>query len=271
MNAKQICGVIVALCVAALAARADSLELKNGSLIKGKFMGGTQTSISFQVGSSVQSYDVADIRSLRFDSEAQGASPSIPSKQPTVPSSMEKNEVANFSSTVTIPAGTRISVRTIDSIDSTKNRVGYRFQASLEEPLSVDGSMVVPKGADVYGRLEESKETGTFTGRSELKLELTGIVVHGQTVPVVTGEYEVSGKSKGASTAKRTVGGAAIGSIIGALAGGGKGAAIGAGTGAGVGAASEIITKGDQVKIPSETSLDFTLQQSVTIPKHIGY
>src|SRR5208337_3520759 len=260
MNAKQICRVVVALCVAAAAAaRADSLELKNGSLIKGKFMGGTETSISFQVGSSVQSYEIADVRSLRFDSDAQGASPSVPSKQPTVPSAIEKDEVAKTSSSVTISAGTRISVRTIDSIDSTRNRAGYRFQASLEEPLSVDGNVVVPKGADVYGRVEGSKETGTFTGRSELKLELTGIVVHGQTVPLVTGEYEVSGKSKGASTAKRTVGGAAIGSIIGALAGGGKGAAIGAGTGAGVGAASEIITKGDQVKIPSETLLDFTL------------
>jgi hypothetical protein len=267
MNAKQICGAIVALCVAAVAARADSLELKNGSLIKGKFMGGTKTSISFQVGSSVQSYDVADIRSLRFGSEAQGASPSVPSKQPDVPSSIEQNEVAKSSSSVTIPAGTRISVRTIDAIDSTKNRAGYRFQASLEQPLWVNGNMVVPKGADVYGRLDESKETGTFAGRSQLRLQLTGIVVNGQTLPLVTGEYEVSGKSKGESTAKRTVGGAAIGSIIGALAGGGKGAAIGAGTGAGVGAGSEIITKGDQVKIPSETLLEFSLQQSLTIPR----
>jgi len=268
MNAKQICGVIVALCVGAVAARADSLELKNGSLIKGKFIGGAQTSISFQVGSSVQSYDVADIRSLRFDSDAQGASFSVPSKQRNVPSSVENNEVAKSSSSVTIPAGTRMSVRTIDSVDSTKNRVGYRFQASLEEPLWLDGNIVVPKGADVYGRLDESKETGTFAGRSQLRLQLTGIVVNDQTVPLVTGEYEVSGKSKGESTAKRTVGGAAIGTLIGALAGGGKGAAIGAGTGAGVAAASEIITKGDQVKIPSETLLDFTLQQSVTIPKH---
>jgi len=268
MNTKQICGAIVTLCVAAVAAHADSLELKNGSLIKGKFMGGTRTSISVQVGASVQSYDVADIGSLRFESEAQGASPSGPSKQPNFPSSIEKenNEVAK-SSSVTIPVGTRISIRTIDSIDSTKNRVGYRFQASLEEPLSVDGNVVVPKGADVYGRLDESKETGTFAGRSQLKLQLTGIVVNGQTMSLVTGEYELTGKSKGESTAKRTVGGAAIGSIIGAIAGGGKGAAIGAGTGAGLGAGSEIITNGDQVKIPSETLLEFTLQQSVTIPK----
>ena len=268
MNTKQISRLIVALSVAAVSARADSLELKNGSLIKGKFMGGTQTSISFQVGSSAQSYGVADIRSLRFDSDAQGTSPSVPSKQPRGPSAIGEDEVAKSVPSVTIPAGTRISVRTIDAIDSAKNHVGYRFQASLEEPLWVDGNMVVPKGADVYGQLDQSKETGTFAGRSQLKLQLTGIVVHGQTLPLVTGEYEVSGKSKGESTAKRTVGGAAIGTIIGALAGGGKGAAIGAGTGAGVGAGSEIITKGDQVKIPSETLLDFTLQQSVTIPEH---
>jgi hypothetical protein len=268
MNTKQVCGLIVALSVAAVSARADSLELKNGSLINGKFVGGTQTSISFQVGSSVQSYGVADIRSLRFDSDAQGTSPSVPAKQPSSPPAIGEDEVAKSAPSVTISAGTRISIRTIDAIDSTRNHVGDRFQASLEQPLWVDGNIVVPKGADVYGRLDESKETGTFAGRSQLKLQLTGIVVNGQTLPLVTGEYEVSGKSKGESTAKRTVGGAAIGSIIGALAGGGKGAAIGAGTGAGVGAGSEIITKGDQVKIPSETLLDFTLQQGVTIPKH---
>ena len=267
MNAKHICGLIITLGVAAIAARADSLELKNGSLIKGRFMGGSQTSVSFEVGSSVQSYDVADIRSLRFNSEPQSISPPVPSNQPSAAPAVGQEEVAKSVPSVTIPAGTRLSVRTIDAIDSTKNRVGYHFQASLEQPLWLDGHIVVPKGADVYGRLDESKETGTFTGRSELKLELTGIVVNGQTLPLVTGEYEVSGKSKRESTAKRTVGGAAIGSIIGALAGGGKGAAIGAGTGAGVGAGSEIITKGDQVKIPSETLLEFTLQQSVTIPK----
>ena len=267
MNSKRINVLIFALSVVAVSAHADSLELKNGSLINGKFMGGSQTSISFQVGSSVQSYDLTDIRSLRFASEALGTSPSVPSKQP-VPSFREtQGEVAN-SSPVTIPAGTRISVRTIDAIDSTKHRAGYHFQAWLEQPLWIDGSMAVPKGANVYGRLDESKETGTFAGKSQLKLQLTGIVVNGQTLPLVTGEYEVSGKSKTESTAKRAVGGAAIGSIIGALAGGGKGAAIGAGTGAGVGAGSEIMTKGDQVKIPSETLLDFTLQQSVTIPKH---
>jgi len=256
----KIFGTVVVLCLACSVARSDSLECRNGSLIKGKFIGGTGTEISFQVGSSVQKYQVADIASLKFGSETEA------SDRPRSNQSAITDHVGGTPEFVTVPAGTRISVRTIDGIDSSKNHVGDRFQASLEEALMVDGKVVAPKGTDVYGRLEESKTSGTFMGRSELRLELTGIVVNGLTVPVVTGDYELSGKSRGASTAKRTVGGAAAGSIIGAIAGGGKGAAIGAGVGAGAGAGSEIITKGDQVKVPSETLLEFTLQQSVSIP-----
>ena len=265
MKFKHNLSLIIALCLAASIAWGDSLELKNGSLIKGKFVGGTESEISFKVGSSVQKYNVSDITSLKFDSEtASGDLPVRPALRPRETAMTSGTQVPAY---ITIPAGTRLSVRTVDTIDSAKNHVEDRFQASLEEPLLLDGNTVVAKGADVYGRLTESKTSGTFAGRSQLQLELTGIVVNGQTVPVVTGEYELTGKSRGASTAKRTVGGAAVGSIIGAIAGGGKGAAIGAGVGAGVGAGSEVITKGDQVKIPSETLLDFTLQQDVSIPR----
>jgi hypothetical protein len=267
-NCKLKCGLAIALCLVVSAAWADTLELKNGSRIEGTFRGGTNSEISFQVASSVQKYNLADIASVNFDSD--GAASDLPDR----PNSMLSNEsgatehsVTRTPANVTIPAGTRISVRTIDRIDSAENQVGDRFKASLEEALVVDGNVVVPKGADVYGRLAESKKSGTFTGRSELQLELTGIVVNEQTIPLVTGEYELAGKSKGASTAKRTIGGAALGSIIGAIAGGGKGAAIGAGVGGGAGAVSEIITKGDQVKVPSETLIDFTLQQEVSIPE----
>ena len=269
MKLNLHCGLAIVLWLGASIAWADSLQLKNGSLIKGKFMGGTESEISFQVGSTVQKYNLADIVSLKFDSERaasdqpEPSTSSLPSEpQPTGQSGMKTPAY------VTIPAGTRISVRTIDPIDSAQNQVGDRFQASLEEPLRVDGNEIVSRDAAVYGRLAESKESGTFTGRSQLRLELTALVVNGQTVPIVTGDYELAGKSRGASTAKRTVGEAAVGSIIGALAGGGKGAAIGAGVGAGAGAASEIITKGDQIKVPSETLIDFTLRQDVSIPTY---
>jgi hypothetical protein len=266
MRFKLNCGLIAALCLLASIAWADSLELKNGSLIRGKFVGGSESEISFQVGSSTQKYNLSDVVSIKFDPESQ-SNDSL-RRRSSLSSERETPRDASLAppAYVTIPAGTRISVRMIDGIDSTTNRAGDRFQASLQEPLVIDGNVVVPKGTDVYGRLAESKESGKFSGRSQLQLELTGIVVNGQTVPVVTGEYELTGKSRGASTAKRTIGGAAVGSIIGAIAGGGKGAAIGAGVGGGAGAGSEIITKGDQVKIPSETLLDFTLQQDLSIP-----
>src|SRR5215469_9326155 len=188
MNLKQNLSSIIAVCLAVSMGWADSLELKNGSLINGKFIGGTENEISFKVGSSVQKYNVADVALLKFDSEQSGE---LPVRTFTSRSSKTGTTAANeVPAYVTITAGTRISVRTIDSIDSTKNHVGDRFQASLEEPLTVDGNMVVAKGADVYGRLTEAKTSGTFTGRSQLQLELTGIVVNGRTVPVVTGEYE---------------------------------------------------------------------------------
>jgi hypothetical protein len=266
MRLKLKYGFLTALTLAASMAWADTLELKNGSLIKGKFLGGTEAEISFQVGSTVQKYNVADVVSLKFDSKG-GASAPAPQPESSLPDDPgTAAQVETKPAYVTIPAGTRISVRTIDAIDSTYNVVGDRFQASLEEPLTLEGDVVVARDALVYGRLTQSKESGTFTGRSQLRLELTGIVVNGKMVPVVTGEYEVTGKSRGASTAKRTVGGAALGAIIGAAADGGQGAAIGAGVGAGAGAGSEVITGGDQVKLPSETLIDFTLQQDVAIP-----
>ena len=258
--------VVAIFCMFSAVAWADSLQLRNGSVINGKFVSGNEDQIRFQVESSVQEYKTGDVVSISFDSSVSGTD-LLKRRASTESLSPYTNTPPTY---VTVPAGTRISIRTIDGIDSAKNQVGDRFQGSLEEAIVVNDNIVVPKGSDVYGRLAESKESGTFAGRSELKVELTGIVVNGVTIPVVTGEYELSGKSRGASTAKRTVGGAALGSIIGAIAGGGKGAAIGAGAGAGIGAASEIITRGDQVKIPSETLLDFTLEQDLSIPTSTG-
>jgi hypothetical protein len=186
--------LVIAICLLTSTGWADTLELTNGSLIKGKFVGRTENEISFRVGSSVQKYDLADINLLNFDSgTAAGDTAPRPSLPPTEASTAASTQATK---SVTIPPETHISVRTIDDIDSTKDHPGDRFQASLEEPLIVNGDLVAAKGADVYGRLAESKKSGTFSGRSELQLELTGIAVNGQTVPLVTGDYELKGKSR---------------------------------------------------------------------------
>src|SRR5271165_2258646 len=74
---------------------------------------------------------------------------------------------------ITVPAGTTILVRMLDTVDSSKNPPGSRFTATLETNLVVGDRVVVPKGNTVYGRLSEAKQAGRATGSSELQLELT--------------------------------------------------------------------------------------------------
>ena len=62
------------------------------------------------------------------------------------------------------------------------------------------------------------------------------------------------------------VGGAGLGALIGGIAGGGKGAAIGAGAGAAAGTTVSAATKGKQVSVPSESLLEFRLQQPASLP-----
>lgn len=167
--------------------------------------------------------------------------------------------------TVTVPANTILTVRTIDSIDSKTNQAGQLFKASLDAPIVVDNRVIVPSGADAYVKLVEAKSAGHVTGRSELGLELVSIVFQGKTYNVVSSDVKQTGTSRGKQSAERIGGGAALGALIGAVAGGGKGAAIGAAVGGGAGTGVQVFTHGQQVKIPSETRLDFTLQQPLDI------
>jgi hypothetical protein len=166
---------------------------------------------------------------------------------------------------VTIPAGTEVRIQMIDSVNSDKNAVGKTFLASLQAPIVVGNEVVVPKGADVHVALMDAKSSGKFKGSSELTLALDSMTFQGMRYPLTSTVFKEAGASRGKQTAKRVGLGAAIGTGIGAIAGGGKGAAIGAGIGAGTGAAAQVFTKGKQVQVPSETKLDFTLEQPVQV------
>jgi BON domain len=166
---------------------------------------------------------------------------------------------------VEIAAGTTLTIRMIDGVDSSVNQPGEIFRASLENPIVVGDRVVVPKGADVYTRLVSSSSAGKFSGKSELHLELVKLDFQGASYPLVSSTYSISGDSRGKNTAEKVGGGAVLGAIIGALAGGGKGAAIGAGVGGAGGGVYQAATHGKQVRIPSETKLDFQLDQPVTV------
>lgn len=167
---------------------------------------------------------------------------------------------------VTVPAGTRILIRTVDPIDTSKQKTGYRFTATLETNLQADNYVVAPRGTTIYGRLANAASSGKFKGSSQLTLELTDIVIQGTAYPLLTSTYEIKGKGEGGETTKKVLGGAGLGAIIGGIAGGGTGAAIGALAGAGAGTAVAASKKGEQLQIPSESLLEFRLDQPVALP-----
>jgi BON domain len=167
--------------------------------------------------------------------------------------------------TVEVPAGTVVQVRTIDAVDSAVNKAGELFRASLAAPIVIRNEVVVPAGTDVDLRLVDASSAGRIKGRSGLVLQLGRLDYQGQRYELVSNDYEQQGASEGRRTAGTIGGGAAVGAIIGGILGGGKGAAIGAGTGAGAGTVASAVTKAQQVQIPAETKLDFTLEQPVSV------
>jgi len=344
MSKVRGCAILcIALCfVFVFSAAADTLHMKDGRVLQGRYLGGTQTAIRFEINGEVQSFSLADVASVTFtrggapnnvtpdagsnaaptpDASApaatnpaaaappaaaaasnseppitsqdtvppdtnppSGAAPPAasvpPSTSPSAPQGPPPSNPAasaeppaqpapapGASGEITIPAGQALLVRMIDGVDSSKNQVGDIFHASLETDFYLGGVFVARKGTDVYGRLVDARQAGKMSGRSELQLQLTKIVIDGREYPLVSSDYTVKGRSQNSETAKKVGGGAIIGAIIGGIVGGGKGAAIGAGAGAGTGAAAEVLTRGDKVKVPSETLLEFRLEQpAVVVP-----
>jgi hypothetical protein len=173
---------------------------------------------------------------------------------------------AQKAKTITVPAGTRILIRMVDSVDSSKQKAGYRFTATLETNLQAVDVVVAPRGTTVYGQLASASSAGRMSGSSQLTLELTDIVINGTAYPLLSSTYEVKGSGEGSKTAKKVIGGAGLGALIGGIAGGGKGAGIGAAAGAAGGTAVAASKKGEQLLIPSESLLEFRLQQPAILP-----
>jgi hypothetical protein len=164
-----------------------------------------------------------------------------------------------------IDQGTQLAVRLIDPIDSEKNQVGDTFHATLNAALASDGQPAVPAGVEVTGHVVDVKSASKFAGKSLVVLQLDTLSAGGKRYDLQTDQYRKETATRGKNTAEKVGGGAVLGGIIGALAGGGKGAAIGAAAGAGVGGGVQAASKSQQIKLPSETVLNFTLQAPITV------
>jgi len=234
-----ICTVLVTL------ASADTLKLTNGKVINGIFVGRNQGGVEF-IGPDglTQTYPSSEVAGVTFG-------PVTPPKPKPTPHR------------VSVPAGTAILVRTDEQLDTDKAYSGQVFSVTLMTDMAADGYVVAKTGTRLYGNVVEADSARRASGTSQLKLQLTQIIIHGQAIPIVTDVFDSKGKSSGKRSARRLLGGAGLGAAIGAIAGNaGMGAAIGAVSGATL----SVVQKGDQVEIPAEAQLSFTLQVPVTLP-----
>ncbi len=251
---------LVAICSFALmlvaGAAADTLVLRDGTKLEGMYLGGDARTIRF-IGPdrTPKNYSVSSVAAVQFGSLQPQPAPA-PTASPAPASAP--------SARVTIPAGTEITVRTIDSIDARTTAIGERFRASIDDPIVINGAVVVPRGADCTLQIMRLEEGGRIAGSDELAIKLYDITINGKTYDVATNYAEMKTSGEGASTAKKTAIGAGLGAIIGGIAAGGRGAAIGAGAGAGAGVAASAI-KGPHLRVPPETRLSFELRAPLPV------
>jgi hypothetical protein len=192
----------------------------------------------------------------------------VPTRAPSAPAPPPPPPVPTTKTNV-LAAGSEVSIRTNDPIDSGTAQEGQVFDAQVTRDLKdADGDIVVPRGSRANLVIKSASAGGKFKGKSDLVIDLVSVVIGGKTYAVDADEIAKKGKD-GVGVNKRTAtytgGGAALGAIIGAIAGGGKGAAIGAGAGAGAGALTQTLTKGGSIKVPAETVLTFQLDQPLRV------
>ncbi len=271
--------LVVALMSLAATGFSDTLILKSGEQVKGYYEGGTARVIRFRTDAGVREYDLLGVTRILFGNDdpvadvAPAPEIAVPAPRRTEGPRLRSREEAVLppkadsvaATAYTVPTGSNIRVRMIDSIDSETDKAGQTFTATLAQPLLVEGIEVAPRGSDLRGRVTEVEGAGRVNGAAELRLELSQIVVNGIPYALTTAEYQEVGEGRGGETASRMGKAAGVGALIGLIAGGGKGAAIGAGVGAGAAGTVQVLTKGEQLYIPAETLLEFTLKQSLII------
>ena len=222
---------------------ADTLELADGTLLEGDFVGSSNGIIMFNTGEDIEAYTESEVVGLYLSAGVDAAQ-----------AAREKAE-----STITVPTGTRLVIRLSDPIDSNRHSVGHRFRGQLEGALVVGGATAAPRGTMVYGRVIQANQSGRLAGKSELAMEITDFMINDQLIPVRTEVLAAQTTNEAGRTAGRTARAAAIGGLIDGKSG--------ARTGAKVGLGASIIAGGSSISVRPGTLLETALAAPAALPR----
>jgi len=220
---------------------ADTLELANGTILEGDFVGSSNGIIMFDTGEGIEAFPESEVVGVFFSSGVATAEAAVQAN----------------ASVMTLPTGTRLVIRTTENIDSSRHSAGHRFRGQLEGALVVDGVTVVPRGTFVHGRISSAQQSGRAVGSSELSMEFTDLMIDDVLVPISTSGLQAQTQNEAGRTVGRTARAAAIGGLIGGSSG--------ARTGAQVGVGASILTRGSSINVPRGTILEVNLAAPVSV------
>ena len=236
---KDFYGILLGLVIAGAISPvlADSLELIDGSVLEGKFIEASDDMIMFESGGAYEGYHRSQVLAI-FLSEGVAAAQAL-AAQPAP-------------QRLTIPGGTRLVIRMVDSVDSKRHKAGHKFRGQLEGAIVIDGVTAAPRGAFLYGVVVASQQSGRAVGSSSITLTFTDIMIDDQLFPIATNALAAQTGNEAGKTVGRTARSAAIGGLIGGSSGAKKGAKVGVG--------ASILTSGSSVNVPAGTLLETTLR-----------
>ena len=248
------CRILVVLLILAAGTivSADRVRLRSGKVIEGTFTGADSKTLRLLLPNGTRSdVPVADVAGIEFASRTPAPPPAAPTP-------------ARAPAAVTVPAKTMLNVRLTEGIDVDSTKAGATFRSLVDDPVMLDGKVVIPRSAVVIVQAVSVAQSGAMKGSDKISLKANSITFGGETYEIVTAYVETKGSGEGKKTARKVGGGAGLGAVVGGIAGGGKGAAIGAAVGGATGAV--VASQGkEHLQLPAETRLQFQLNAAVTI------
>jgi hypothetical protein len=206
------------------------VQLKDGSKVSGAIVASSQTDMVVAGDDGIErKIPIAQIKSVVYDGSHSEPSPQQASREPAT----HKEQTARQSApaqpprpaktvrTYELPAGSEVSVRTSEEIDSGTAAEGQLFDAQITRDVkNADGEVVIPRGSEAFIVIKSASKGGNFRGASDLVLDLQSVTIDGNQYRIDTADISEKGKpGVGANkrTAKYTGGGAALGAIIARL------------------------------------------------------